>query len=565
MKIIRSASFFAALALVFACSPDVEPMPGPQPDQPKEEDPDKPDSPDPNLSADCDLVTFALSASKNALPSSIAFTLDKAVNKFSAKYLKWIDGETPDMFIPTIVTTGVKVETADGTEVTSGVTAVSLAKPLQLVVYAENGDTKTYTVDFNCPQINTEVPCLRIGVKASAITSKDVYVQTTAKLTSPLTKEGWYDGDIEIRGRGNSTWGLPKKPYRIKFPDKISPVGLNHAKAKSWVLLANDMDKSLIRDALGWEMSRILFNKNEGYHDPNALTFTPCVQYVNVYMLNDYHGLYLMSDHMERAKGRIEVDKLEAADGSDSEIIKGGHIIEVNIHGESAPKRFRTNRGVQMDHKYPEDDNFDPAQYAYIENYIKQAESAIYSTGYKNPTTGWRKYIDEKTLADYIIIKELCGDMDGYTSTYFYKMRASDKLFWGPIWDVDKGWDNDRRTAGSTADKANNLMIHAGFQMPGCSGSDWYNRIWTDETFRAFVNARWKAKRAELVTAVKNAAKNLPASMPKAIDCNYTVWKFYYQASTEANMPAATYEQEIQRIINLTDQRAAVLDKLFAK
>lgn len=51
--------------------------------------------------------------------------------------------------------------------------------------------------------------------------------------------------------------------------------------------------------------------------------------------------------------------------------------------------------------------------------------------------------------------------------------------------------------------------------------------------------------------------------MRKAIAANFSVWDFYYQYSDEANMPARTYELEIQRMKDLTVQRAALLDAKF--
>jgi len=483
-----------------------------------------------------------------------------------AKYLKWIEENDPEMLVPTFTFSGEGVE-VDGKKVESGKTELDFSEPIILSVVDKDGKKSDYCVSLNCPQINKELPVLRMQPEKE-ITSQDYYVPTTITLYSPDTEKGWWlpeNGKIEVRGRGNSTWILPKKPYRIKFPEKFSPIGLEHAKAKSWVLLANDMDKSLIRDALGWEMSRIMFDSAEKYHDEQAVLFTPCVQYINIYMNDDYHGLYLLTDQLERAKGRMAVDKLNAADGAYPEKIKGGYMIETNFHDEPAPKRFHSPRGANLDHRYPDSEDFDPAQYAYIENLVTEAENVLFSDNFKDKSKGWRKYYDEKTLADFIIVKELCGDMDAYTSTYFYKRRGSDKLFFGPIWDVDKGWDNEVRTAGYTDDKANNLMIHAGFQMPPCNFKDWFNRFWEDETFRSFVNERWKSRRDKLVSTVKSRAKEIPAAMPNAIKANFTKWEFYYQASTEAKIPAKTYELEIERIISLTDQRAATLDKLFAQ
>lgn len=509
------------------------------------------------------LTAFALKSSVNSLNKDIAFAYDAETRTFSAMYLKWIDKDQPEMLVPEFTTDGESVW-CNGGQVVSGETAISFADDLQLVVRAENGDEQTYNVSFNCPQINTELPVLRLQ-PASAITSKETYVKTKVDLYRPGSDEGkWTSADeqVDVRGRGNSTWGLPKKPYRLKFPSKVSPIGLNHAKAKSWVILAHDMDKSLLRNHLAFEISRLLFSAGDGYHNEGALSFTPCSQFVNVYMNDEYHGVYQMSDQMEVAKGRIDIDKLEASDGSDATKITGGYLVETNIHrDEGYPVSFTSSKGIYMDHKYPKDDDYDAAQYSYIEDFIEEAETVLYSSNFKDPDTGWRKYFDEKTLADFIITKEFAEDMDGYTSTYFYKRRGIDKIFFGPIWDCDKGWDNDKRNASRSP--LTSLMINAGFYMPPSVNPDWFHRFWQDADFRAFVGKRWASKREELKSKVLSELENKPKEMHKAIEANFSVWEFYYQYSDEAKMPAKTYDLEIERMKQLTEQRATLLDKLF--
>lgn len=510
------------------------------------------------------LTSLVLKAAPNSLSQDLAFSYDEATRTFSAKYLKWIDKAQPEMLIPEFVTDGETV-LVNGQLVVSGKTAISFADDFDLVVKAENGDENTYRVSFNCPQINTELPVIRIHIPVSSITDKKTYRKTKFDIYRPGSDEGRWtasDAEIEIRGRGNSTWGLPKKPYRIKFPEKFSPIGLNHAKAKSWVLLAHDMDKSLLRNHLGFELSRILFSSSEKYHDEAALTFTPCSQMVNVYSGDNYHGVYQMSDQMEVAKGRIDLDKLVAADGSDPVKITGGHLIETNIHhDEPYPVSFTSSKGIYMDHKYPKDDDMDISQYKYIEDFIRKAEAALYSSNFTDPVNGWRKWFDEKTLADFIIVKEFAGDMDGYTSTYFYKRRGVDKIFFGPVWDLDKGWNNDKRTPhGNTLTQ---LMIYGGFYMPPYINPDWFHRFWQDAEFRQFVGRRWASKKEQLKSKVLSELDEKPKQMRKAIIANFTVWDFYYQYSNEANMPARTYELEIQRMKDLTVQRAALLDAKF--
>ena len=99
--------------------------------------------------------------------------------------------------------------------------------------------------------------------------------------------------------------------------------------------------------------------------------------------------------------------------------------------------------------------------------------------------------------------------------------------------------------------------------MPNYINYDWFQRLWDDETFRADVASRWESKKAELLAVTDRVLEEVPASMAKAIEANFTVWPFDYQYSNEANMPAEDYPSEIERIRELTEQRAALLDRLF--
>ena len=532
------------------------------------------------LSSEKELRSLSLKKAKNSgLTKDIVFAYDSKTNTFSAKYLKWIEGSNPEMLVPEFDMEGVSVM-VNGQEVESGKTAVSFADDFTVSVVAEDGSAVEYKVTFNCPQINTELPVLHMKPDY-LINSKDNYVQTYIELydkTPESTGEGWWDsaekGKIEMRGRGNSTWGLPKKPFRMKFTEKFSPIGLNHAKEKSWVILAQDMDKSLLRTHLAFEYSRVLFNPSENYHHEKAVLFTPCSKFINVYLTGQYYdsstgrtktmdgeylGIYQMSDQVQRADGRIAVDKLKASDGADPEKITGGYVLEADLHEGN----HYTSRGIKFTYKYPEDDDYDQAQYNYISNYLNEAEAALYGSNYKDPENGWRKYFDEKTLADFIIIKEFVGDLDGYTSTYIYKRRGCEKIFFGPIWDCDKGWNNDKRVPHYEYQPLQSLMIYAGFWMPPYVNNDWFQRLWTDETFRAFVAKRWAAKKEELKAVTDRVLTEVPENMAKAIEANFDVWPFYYQYSGEANMPAKDYPSEIQRIRNLSADREALLDRLF--
>ena len=167
------------------------------------------------------------------------------------------------------------------------------------------------------------------------------------------------------------------------------------------------------------------------FHSPHTIAFTPSSQFVNVYFGDEYHGVYQFTDQKEKGKGRIDVETLGTEQGDDINYIRGGHVLETVYLVDNPAINFTTKHGIRIDHKYPKDDNHTEAQYKYIEEFVGCAEEVLYGNDSTDPIEGWRKYFDERSLANFILIKEICGDMDGYISTQMYKTRESDKLFFG--------------------------------------------------------------------------------------------------------------------------------------
>ena len=155
-------------------------------------------------------------------------------------------------------------------------------------------------------------------------------------------KEELYEGRIEIEGRGNSTWGMPKKPYNIDLitsrgDDNI--VGLLGMPASAeWTLIANYADKSLLRIPLAYNLGSMI-----------GMEWTPRLRFVEVYLNNNYDGLYCLCEKVSRASNRIDVKKPTDADPN------GGYIIEVTPDNriEASDVSFNTPQGTIFVMKYP--------------------------------------------------------------------------------------------------------------------------------------------------------------------------------------------------------------------
>ena len=120
------------------------------------------------------------------------------------------------------------------------------------------------------------------------IESKEEYLNCSVDLLAEETLS--FEGiSARIKGRGNSTFGLDKKPYKLKFDEKISILGED--KAKEWTLIANHMDYSLMRNYLAYTVGDVL-----------GLEFTTSANFVDVYVNEEYMGVYLLCEQVEVGK-----------------------------------------------------------------------------------------------------------------------------------------------------------------------------------------------------------------------------------------------------------------------
>lgn len=269
-----------------------------------------------------------------------------------------------------------------------------------------------------------------------------------------------YMGALEIKGRGNSTWNMEKKPYNIKLDSKANLFGMG--KTKKWSLIANHGDDSLIRNVLAYEAA-------ERAGMPYCPQFTP----VDVYINNDYMGSYLLTTRIGIDGSNVDIEDLEGetedvnendldtyAQGgyygtyagllegtqkwyeipNNPEDITGGYIIEMELANRYADEAsgFVTTRSQPFTMKTPE--YASKAQIEYISSYYQNVEDLIYSGASMSKLDA---VADVESLAQLYLINEWCSNMDaGLTSTYFYK-PAGDKLYAGPVWDFDIAFGNN--------------------------------------------------------------------------------------------------------------------------
>jgi hypothetical protein len=401
-----------------------------------------------------------------------------------------------------------------------------------------NGGTPNYMRQI------TNLPALYINTfDGSAITSK--YDYKYAKLWRIQDGETEFIDSLEIRGRGNSTWGVPKKPYRLKFKNKEKFLGKGYANARNWTLLANCVDKTLIRNAVASFIGKSLGQK-----------FVPAASFVDVTLNGSFIGNYQISDHIDIRKHRINIVEQEDYPTEESDI-SGGYFMELGSPAYSQEINFTTNKGVGVGVKSPDEDVIDYSQVNYIRDYMNNVESHIFSSDYRDPENGYRPLFDSLALASWYLTVEYTANCDGLYSIYCYKDQADDHLYMGPIWDFDIAFNNCHRLGEMT----NKMMLDAGYSS---NERQWFKRMYSDPWFKNLIGRRWhKAVMQEkLVEKTLAFVDSLADVIDESQKLNFMVWPINQRTWDELQL-FSTYQEGIDYLKSFLVDHATYLSSVF--
>ena len=286
---------------------------------------------------------------------------------------------------------------------------------LEFYGYEDEGDdSKLYQL--------TNLPTVVINTEGSQeIVSKEEELSSTVYIISEEGTNLLATTETGVRGRGNASWDqFPKKPYRLKFKSKQSPLGAP-ASAKKWTLISNYSDKSLMRNIVAFEASRRI-----------GQAYTPYCHPVDVIVNGEYRGCYQLCDQVEAAEGRVPA--------------KDGYLIEIDAYAWKEVSAFWSWRGTPVTIKHPDEDDITDSQRQHIESFFNQMETAALGEDFTDPEKGYRKYLDLESFLRNLLVGDFCGNTDLLWSVYMYKDAKDGKLYTGPTWDHDLSFDNDYRS-----------------------------------------------------------------------------------------------------------------------
>ena len=369
-----------------------------------------------------------------------------------------------------------------------------------------------------------------------------MYIETPNS-AAIVSKEFWmsdasikvYDefGDLNlstqtsIRGRGNSTWGYPKKPYALKLNSKAPVLGM--PKHKRWVLLANWMDRTLLRNDIAFELGR------------RTMAWAPRGKFVELYLNGEHKGNYYLCEHIKVDSERVDIAELdENSDFSDASEVTGGYILEFDVYGPNDEVNYfySSVKNFPVTIKEPDEDvitSWSHPGYLYIKEYIGKVERVFEDD--KNSRKRWAEIeslIDVTSYIDWWLVHEVCinGEPGHPKSSYMYKDRDG-KLYAGPLWDFD--W-------GTFTPNVNGAII---------AHTLWYGYLFRYSEFKAAVKERWGEVKG-VYESVGTYLDEQAEALRESNELNIAMWPITQVVNGDEMMD---YDQAITRMKNSFNHR----------
>ena len=373
--------------------------------------------------------------------------------------------------IPTFTTNAQSVE-INGLSQNSGSSTVDFRRGVIYTLKSAEGTSKQYTIniswDNKLPQINI------VTTGRVAINSKKEYVATQISIDGQSIYED-YEGMAQIRGRGNTTWSFPKKPFKFKLDTDAELLGMEAE--KDWILLANYLDGTHLMNAVGMKIGQLL-----------EMPFTNNIIPVEVTLNGTYLGAYMLTEQIEVKKNRVDIGK-------------DGVLLNLDTNFDE-PWQFQTSDfRLPVTVKYPKE--MDAQKLAAIKTDFQALEALVDSDDFAN--TNYLDYLDATSVVNYLIVYMLTGneEINHPKSTYIHKI-IDGKYTMGPIWDFDWAFAYE----GSLEHFSS--FDRPLFWSPPSRGTRFFSKIMSDPAIKTLLKERWAAFQAnqlpELLTYIDEYA-----------------------------------------------------------
>lgn len=343
------------------------------------------------------------------------------------------------------------------------------------------------------------------------IDNKEYWKEAEIKIFTPQgrTKET----DIEIKGRGNSTWTFPKKPFNLKYEDKNSLLGM--PEAYKFCALANWRDRTRIRNAVALEIAR-----------QTSMKWTPQGRFADLVVDKDWYGNFYFTE-------KVEPEKLGLG--------KNGFLLFVDDHYNET-YRFRSKiKDLPVNIITGSDVVLDANAFAAVRKTVDDFENALY-----NGVSNWRERIDIQSFCDWFLIHELTGSDEPSDPKGIYMYCEGDGvLHAGPCWD----YDYHTFRPGST----------------GLTNPDalWFGKLLKMPDFQSVLKRRWSEIKPLVEDHIPAYISSLYEELQESVTLDHQLWPVkVIKTNGDEHL---SFGEAVERLKTGLSQRIAVLDDYCSK
>ncbi len=367
-----------------------------------------------------------------------------------------------------------------------------------------------------------------------------------------------YLGKVGIKIRGESSQFFDKKSYAIETWDEnqadIDTSFLNFPPEEDFILYGPFSDKTLINNVLAMNIG----NKMGHYASRTRM--------VELLLNDQYQGVYVLMEKIKRDKNRVDIAKLDSSEISGDDLT-GGYIFRIDkgVYDGwySNFNIFQSPNKLYFQFHTPDQDDIQPEQAAYIENYMDEFESAIAAaSGFHPNGKHYTEYINLRSFVDNFIINELSKNVDAYRlSTYFHKDKDSKggKITAGPYWDFNLSFGNGDYCSGDDV---------TGWEYYQCPGNSpfWWDRFLQNPIFQNALRCRWESLRDGLLSddQIEQYIDSLTTTLNLPAQRNFARWPIlgqYVWPNPSYFVSPQSHPQVINVMKNWLQQRTAWLDQ----
>ena len=373
------------------------------------------------------------------------------------------------------------------------------------------------------------MPVIAIDTQGMAVDSRDYYVGCEIDILNTREEYTFRDKTARIRGRGHSTWAFPgKKPYRLKFDKKINLFG--SGEEKDWILLANYIDRSLIRNHITYSIASLFETQK----------YTTTSISVEVYINGVYQGVYTLNEQTETGTNRVEIDETAEGEGL-------GFLVEMDCRGDGEMEgvldrdwfKLPSDTTQHYNIKTPDTDMITEDQVNYVKNYLDYAYQVLQAgEGGTYDYEEASQYFDMRSFAEGYIVDELVKsiDIDDGLSFYMYKDKNG-KLCRGPLWDYDISIGNITLVY-SERDSWNKLRA---------KGNAWYKRLLESGEFQKLVSDILVQKSDEIVRKIDETIEEA-RSQRASFERNFERWELLSGTHNNALGAIETWDNHLSYV-----------------